>query len=153
MGFGPAMEAAILDVGIVSGELPNVLDAAINDAAENILTGVREAWPVYGGPKPPSRAKGPVPKRKDGKPHSASLWRINKPAKLVVELVNTADYASHVHADERFGGPPGLGDRLVEAAIIEVGNDPLDFVSERVAALLNLPAEEVAAATEVGGAA
>lgn len=154
MPFGPEMEAAILALGVVQGELPNVLDAAINDVAENILDGVMEAWPVYGGPRPPSRrAEDKVPKRKASKPHSKTLWRILKPEKLKISIVNTAEYASYVHAAGDKGGPPGLGDRLMEAVIAEVRNDPLDFVSDRVAKLLNLPAEEVAAATEVGGAA
>lgn len=131
MPFGPAMEQAIEAVGVVSGELPNILDAAIMDAAENIRDGVREAWPVWAGPRPA------------GKPHSRTLWAIEHPSPLVIALVNTADYASHVHADPKFGGPPGLGDRLIEAAVIEVQNDPLDFVSDRIAALLGIPVAEL----------
>jgi hypothetical protein len=153
MPFGPEMEAAITALGVVQGELPNVLDAAINDVAENILDGVMEAWPVYGGPQPPSRrAQAKVPKRKASKPHSKTLWRVLKPEKLKISIVNTAEYASYVHLAGDKGGPPGLADRLMEAAITAAQNDPLDFVSERIAALLGLPADE-AAALEAGGAA
>ncbi len=133
MPFGPAMEQAILAVGVVQGELPNILDAAIMDAAENLRDGVREAWPVWKGPRPA------------GKPHSRTLWKIERAAILQISIVNTASYASHVHATPKFGGPPGLGDRLLEAGITAIENDPLDFVSDRIASLLGIPVAEVQA--------
>jgi hypothetical protein len=123
-GFGQSIEDAIRAVGVVEAEIDNVIEAAIRDLCENLVQKWRTDWPRG------ARAEG------ETKPHSAGLWRSIQDEKLKFRVVNTAEYAEWVHQTPKYGGPPGLAERLLEQDLRTIQAEPLAFVSERTAELI-----------------
>lgn len=125
-GFGDDIQKHIERLGLLKGEMPNIVEASLRDITENVSETMRRGWPL-GRRKYPS----------DQRPHSAGLWSSEQRGKVVFVVVNTAEYASYVHNQPKYGGPPGLADRTIPDLVEEVQAAPLEFVSKRVVALLD----------------
>ena len=124
-GFGDSITQAVTRMGVVQGEIDNVVGAAIRDIGENVVQTMSGSWPL-GERRIPSQAG----------IHSADRWEMRDVRKLAVEIHNSAPYAAFVHHEPQFGGPPGLADRVVPDLVQQAEADPLAFMSERVLALL-----------------
>ena len=121
-GFDAGLEEYIRALEQVEGEVDFVIAAALRDVAENFTTAIRRAWPI-GKPRPGHR-------------HSATRWAWFKVGTMTFEVRNDAPYADFVHRRRKFGGPPGLAERLFAQAVPLLQQDAAAFVSARTAALL-----------------
>lgn len=126
-------------LGVVEGEIDNVLEAALRDIGQFIVDDLRDPggdWPRFGGPRPPSLRKDEkVPDRK-GRPHSGDLWMVQQPGKLEFIVVNDASYSSFVHVGHPRASVEvaafGLANVLIVDILDAVSEDPIAAVSDRV---------------------
>ena len=134
------LETEIRRLGIIQGELENLLEAALRDIAEEVVQVVSSpVGGVIGGLSFSGWPRGRRGLPSQAGPHSADLWTSGQISKLEWFIENTADYAEFVHRRTKFGGPPGLADRVLPALIDEAAIAPLDHVSARLLALLGAP--------------
>ena len=124
-GFGDAITQAVTRLGVVSGEIDNVVEATLRDVGDEVVGILQVDWPRGDRSKPSQQGI-----------HSSDLWELQQPRKLAFAIHNSADYAVFVHHESQHGGPPGLADRVVPDLVKQVEAQPLAFMTERVFALL-----------------
>ncbi len=130
MGVSSDLLDIIEGIGIVAGELDNIMEAALRDIGQLTVDETKANWPQFGGPRPPSlRANSTkVPTRTI--PHSARRWRLVQSQKLMFTIVNDAKYTSFVHIKK--GHPNGLAADLITDILDEIAQDPLAALSDQV---------------------
>ena len=143
MGITSTLLDQIENLGVVEGEIDNIMEAALRDVGQFVLDVVSDPaeWPRYGvsaiDPSGPSlrNAKKPVPDRA-GRAHSGDLWRMEQPGKLDFFILNDAEYSSFVHVGHPRASPEvkafGLADVLLIETLDEVSEDPMAVVSDRI---------------------
>ena len=126
-GFGGSISDLISGLDEVQGEVVNLIDAALRDITELLVTDLADPanWP-RGERRYPSQAG----------PHSADLWQSTQLAPGRWELRNPATYAGWVHNQSAYGGPPGLAERQLPGLIDAVEEEPLAHVSRRILDLI-----------------
>jgi hypothetical protein len=124
-GFGGGVEDLIRRFGVVQGEIDNVVAAALRDVGQAVVDTLAVDWPI-GERRYPSQMG----------PHSADLWTVVEVGPLMFGIHNSADYIHFVHHEEKFGGPPGLAERVIPGLIAQVDDEPLALMSDRVLRLL-----------------
>lgn len=110
-GQWTGLREAIDDLGVLSGEIHNVQTAALLDLAERASDHLqKEPRSNDGWPRDPKRTEGE---------HSADLWQVGS-TDLGATLYNPAEYATYVHIQDDYGGPPGLAEREGEGPMLVI---------------------------------